>query len=158
AEALASYDSAIALMPQRPESYCNKGTALLDTERPSEAIEYFDRALARRHDYADARLNLAHAQLMTGNFAQGWANYEARWSRTGMTKADRPPPVPLWRTTDEPGRTVLLHAEQGFGDTIQFCRYAKLVAARGARVFLEVQSQLTALMASLAGPEVVIAK
>jgi tetratricopeptide (TPR) repeat protein len=158
AEALASYDSAIALMPQRPESYCNKGTALLDTERPAEAIEYFDRALARRHDYADARLNLAHAQLVSGNFAEGWTNYEARWSRTGMTKADQPPPVPMWQPTDEPGRSVLLHAEQGFGDTIQFCRYAKLVAARGGRVFLEVQPQLIALMASLAGPETVIAK
>jgi tetratricopeptide (TPR) repeat protein len=158
-EAIACYDRAIALIPDRPEAYCNKGTALLDLRRPAEAIECFKRALQIRSGYSDARLNLAHAQLMMGDFTEAWVNYEARWLRTGLADADLPPPAPFWRADDDTaGRTVLLHAEQGMGDTLQFCRYASLVAARGARVILEVQPELTALMASLAGPRLIHAK
>ena len=90
--------------------------------------------------------------LLTGRWAEAWPFYEARWQIGDLAVARRGFPQPLW-TGAQPiaGRTILLHAEQGFGDTLQFCRYAPLVAAQGARVVLEVQPPLVRLLARLDG-------
>src|SRR6202012_3124994 len=104
------------------------------------------------------RFNLAMALLSRGDLTAGWAGYE--WRLRGGVEGIRPRDVsrPQWRGEDLAGRTILLHAEQGLGDTIQFCRYAPLVAARGGRVILEVPRPLHRLMSGLAGVSRCISK
>jgi tetratricopeptide (TPR) repeat protein len=158
-EALACYDRAIELSSGRADPLCRKGTALLDLQRPDEAVECLERALRVDPDHADARLNLAFAELLRGNFADGCRAYEARWRRRDLRPFDIPPDAPRWSLADSVvGETVLLSAEQGLGDTLQFCRYAAQVAAAGARVVIEVQPALVSLLRGLAGVERVIAK
>ena len=95
---------------------------------------------------------------LAGDFAAGWAKFEWRWLKRGAD-AKRECARPLWLgEQDVAGKTVLLHAEQGFGDTIQFCRYAPLLAERGARVVLEVQPGLKSLLSGLAGVQQVVAR
>ena len=90
-------------------------------------------------------------RLYLGDFAAGWRGYEWRWGGV-MAKERRKLTAPLWLGEgDVAGKTILLHAEQGFGDAIQFVRYAPLLAARGARVLLEVQPQLVRLLSGSAG-------
>ena len=96
-------------------------------------------------------------RLLTGDFARGFLEYEWRWKKADMAPARRNFPQPLWLGEgDIAGKTILLHSEQGFGDAIHFCRYAPLVAARGARVILEVRPPLVQLMGSLAGPAEIV--
>ncbi len=157
-EALAAADRALAIRPAYAEALNNRGNALLSLRRIGEALACYDRALAIIPDYAGPRFNQALALLLTGDFARGWDAYESRWQTTGMVGAVRPFRQPVWDgIADLAGRTILLHAEQGHGDTIQFCRYAPLVAARGARVVLEAQKLLAPLMRTLpGGVEVVV--
>ena len=94
---------------------------------------------------------------MTGQFSQGWELYEWRWKKDTFTSPKRNFSQPLWLgTKDIAGKTILLHAEQGLGDTIQFCRYAKLVKALGARVILEVPKPLLCLLSGLEGVDELI--
>jgi tetratricopeptide (TPR) repeat protein len=158
-EALASYDRALALRPDFAEALVNRGVTLHDLKRFDEALASYDRALSLRPDHADAHFFGSLSRLLTGDFSCGWVEYE--WRRkgasTGPSKRDFP--QPLWLGGDEiADKTILLHSEQGFGDTIQFCRYAPLVAARGARIILEVEEPLQGLLTGLAGAARVIAK
>ncbi len=157
-EALASYDGALAVRPDHAETLYNRGVALHELMRLDEALASYDRALMVRPDYTDAHFNKSVLQLLKGDFAAGWQEYEWRHRKEeNLTLLKRDFTQPLWlgQTAIE-GKTILLHAEQGFGDTIQFCRYAPLVAGRGARVLLEVPPPLKDLMASLAGVAEVI--
>ena len=97
--------------------------------------------------------------MQTGNYAQGWALYEWRWKRRAFAPIFRKFDCPLW-LGQEPlqNKTIVLHGEQGLGDSLQFCRYAALVQELGARVVLEVDSSLVALLGSLQGPQEVIAR
>ena len=158
AEAVASYDRVLALKPDYVEAHSNRGNALGQLNRHDEALASYAKALALRPDHATAHWNDALARLVCGDFARGWRAYEWRWKTPAMA-----PPrnfaQPLWRgDTDLAGKTILLHAEQGLGDTLQFCRYAPMVAARSARVVLEVQPPLKPLLESLAGVQRVIAR
>jgi tetratricopeptide (TPR) repeat protein len=156
-DALTSYATAITLKRSYAEAYNNSGAALYLLKRDDEARACYDRAIAFDAHYADAHWNKAQLTLLQGDFVSGWADYEWRWKIASAAPV-HDLPQPLWRGGGEiAGKTILLHSEQGLGDTIQFCRYASLVAERGARVILEVQSPLKRLMADLPGAAQVIA-
>jgi Flp pilus assembly protein TadD len=149
AEALASYDGAVAARPDYAEAYCNRGGALQALNRHQEAITSYQRALALRPDYADAHWNESLARLCLGHLAGGFAKFEWRW-RTSDARPGKFPQPPWLRGAPAQGRTILLHAEQGVGDCLQFVRYVPLVAARGASVVLAVHRELKSLLTGLA--------
>jgi tetratricopeptide (TPR) repeat protein len=151
-DALASFERAIAQKPDYAEAHYNRGNALRNLHRHAEAIASFERAIAHRPDYAAAHWNLADCCLLLGDFARGWNEYEWRWKLDQREMTRREFPQPLWSGTEPvSGQTILLHSELGLGDTLLFCRYAKEVAALGARVVLEVQPPLVSLLGDLAG-------
>jgi hypothetical protein len=127
--------------------------------RFDEALASFDRAIAIRPGLAEAHFNAALCLLLTGDLSRGWKQYEWRWSTDQLRSEQRNFSQPQWTGSDKiAGKTILLHAEQGLGDTLQFCRYVPQVAARGARVIFEVPTPLVALMRTLAGDIDVIAR
>lgn len=157
-EAIASFRRALEIKPDDIEVHNNLGLALNDLNRQREAIALFDRALALKPDFADAHWNRGLALLTLGDFKQGWEEYEWRW-HTNVTAPMQDFPRPLWLgATDPRGKTVLLHADQGFGDTIQFSRYAPMLAAKGARVMLQVLAPVKELMSGIEGVERVVAR
>lgn len=158
-EALASFDQALKLKPDHAEAFNNRGNTLQDLNRPGEALESFERALQIRPDYAEAHWNEGLCRLLMGDFAGGWPKYEWRWQREPGSSSLRNFSQPLWLGKGKlEGKAILLHAEQGLGDTIQFCRYARQVAALGARVVLEVQPSLKTLLKDLEGVSVVLGR
>jgi tetratricopeptide (TPR) repeat protein len=146
-EAMASYDAALASLPGHPQILTNRGHTLRRLERPVEALADFRAALATAPEFAEAHFETAMTQLSMGDFDAGWKAYEWRW-KTGAFAGHPPQPkAPLWLgEVPIAGTTILLHAEQGFGDTIQFIRYAPLLAGRGAKVISEVQPELQPLL------------
>jgi tetratricopeptide (TPR) repeat protein len=158
-DALAGYDRAIALRPHYAEAFNNRGVSLHDLKRFDEALAEYGRAIALEPDSAEAHYREAMCRLLIGDFQRGWQKQEWRWQCRQFRETRRDFAQPLWLGTDDiAGKTILLHAEQGFGDTIQFARYAPLVAERGARVVLEVQKPLRELMQSLPGAAEVVAQ
>lgn len=148
-EAMLRYERAISLSPLRAESYNNLGNALRELGSTREALAAYERAIALDPNYADAQWNRSLIQLLQGNFAEGWRNYEWRNHRRGRARGafDRP----QWSGEPLAGRRILLHAEQGLGDALQFLRYVPMVAAAGGVVLLEVPDQLRSLAAGVAG-------
>jgi tetratricopeptide (TPR) repeat protein len=158
-EALASYDRAITLRPGYADAHNNHGQVLRELMRYDEALASYDRAMVLQPNNIMAHCNAASLRLLLGDFSRGWTDYEWRWMKESVVLANRILPQPLWRGGDAiAGKTILLHSEQGLGDTIQFCRYVPLVAARGAQVIFEVQKPLRMLMTGLAGVAQVITK
>jgi tetratricopeptide (TPR) repeat protein len=154
--ALESHEQALALRPDYLQALNNAGVALDALDRTDEALTRFDAALAIDPGFAEAEFNSALALLRAGRWVEGWRRHEARWRRKGEPGPTYPD-AKLWLGgTELEGRTILLHAEQGLGDTLQFCRYAPLVKALGARVILEVQPPLKALLVNLEGVDQVI--
>jgi tetratricopeptide (TPR) repeat protein len=156
-EALASIDRALVLRPDFAMAWSNRGVILRHTNRLDEALQSADRALALQPGDPDAHWNRGLTLLMQGDFRSGWAEYEWRLRVPSLGHGPRPYAQPRWRG-DEPltGKTIFVYAEQGLGDTIQFCRYASLLAERGARVLLEAQRPLHALLAGLAGVDALL--
>jgi tetratricopeptide (TPR) repeat protein len=158
-ESLASCDRAVALKPDYVEGYCNRGSVLLAQRRVAEALSSYDRALEINPDYAPGRVNRALALLLDGDYERGWAENEWRWKdrSSWVIREKRNFRQPQWLGGVSPaGKTILLQSEQGYGDTIQFCRYAPLVANLGARVILEAPRALAPLLESLNGPAQVV--
>jgi Flp pilus assembly protein TadD len=149
AEGLFRRALALGVDPLRANS--NLSLALMEQARPQEAEQCCREALAIRPDYPEARANLALALLMMGKLEEGWREYESRWQVETMGVKLPTLPQPRWTGQQLNGETVLLHAEQGFGDTLQFCRYAPLVAAAGGHVVLLVPKPLNRLMRTLDG-------
>jgi hypothetical protein len=148
-EAIACFECAIAHDPACAEAHCNLGVALLNRNRLAAAIASCDRAVALKPKFVDAAWNRALALLAAGDLEQGWAGYEGR--RQNPLHKPKDFPRPLWRGEDIAGKTILLHHEQGLGDTIQFLRYVPLLAGRGARVVVEVPQALAGLAATVEG-------
>ena len=148
-EALESYDRAIAIDAQFAAAHGNRGKALQALNRPREALDAYRQVIALQPTAAQALVNAAHAHLLLGEFAAGWPLYEWR-KRLATPLGNREIPKPCWNgTTSIAGKRLLLHWEQGLGDTIQFSRYARLALAGGADVTLMVQPGLRRLMRSL---------
>jgi tetratricopeptide (TPR) repeat protein len=149
-EAMASYDKALAALPRHPQILTNRGHVLRRLDRPDEALADFKAAIKAGPEFAEAHFEAAMARLSLGDFEAGWKSYEWRWRTGAFAGQRRPFQAPLWLgAAPLDGKTILLHAEQGFGDTIQFIRYAPLLAGRGARVVCEVQPELLSLLSQL---------
>lgn len=141
-----SYRHAIALKPDFADAYVNMGVALRDLQRFDEAFESFKQALRIDPEHAGARTNRAQTNLLLGHFEHGWREYEWRW-RDGHQSHDIN--GSLWNgKTSLKGKRLLIHAEQGLGDTIQFVRYLDLLHDSGAELILRVQPPLAGLLAS----------
>ncbi len=148
-EALASYDKALAIKPDYAEALSNRGLTLQALKRYDEALASYSKALAINPDYAEAHANEGLLRLTLGDFERGWEEYEWRWKGPSFAASRRNFSRPLWLGKDDiRGKTLLIHAEQGMGDTIQFARYAHMVAEKGATAILEVQPALKALLAN----------
>ena len=149
-QALASYDRAIALHSAFPEAHNNRSNLMRDLGLPEEALAGYDRAIASNSGYADAHLNKGLTALSLGRFAEGWSLYEWRSRKCANQVEELLRGKPKWDGHEAiDAETLYVYAEQGFGDTIQFCRYARLAAAIGARVILAVQDPLIRLVKSL---------
>ena len=154
-EAIANYDSALAVMPTHPQILTNRGHAWRRLDKPSPALVDFNRAIAAAPDFAEAHFEQAMALLTLGDFEAGWKAYEWRWATRAFAAQRRPFHQPLWQGQAIAGKTILLHAEQGFGDTIQFIRYVPMVKSRGAKVVVEVQPEMETLLSQIDGVEII---
>ena len=156
ADALESYERALVLAPDHPQILTNRGHALRRLDRPQEALQSFAAAIDKSPDFPEAQFESALAHLTLGDFKPGWKAYEWRWKTNAFADKRRSFRQPQWLGSAElAGKTILLHAEQGFGDTIQIIRYAPLLARSGARVICEVQPELMSLLTPLQGIEIV---
>lgn len=151
-EAERSYRRALELAPAFAEAWNNLGLTQIDLSQHEDALSSYERALALDPASVETHWNQSLCLLQTGRFEAGWQKYERRWERTRIKADRRSFAQPLW-LGDFPidGKTILLHVEQGLGDTLQFCRYATLVSKLGAKVVLEVPPPLMRLMATLDG-------
>ncbi|MGH6728113.1 MAG: tetratricopeptide repeat protein, partial [Pseudolabrys sp.] len=151
-DALVSYDRAIAVHPDYAEALCNRGTTLRRLNRYDEALANYAAAIAASPDHGEAHFGMAAVLLLRGDFDRGWKEYEWRWHAARLHNLKRTLPQPQWLGQDKiADKTILVYSEQGYGDTIQFCRYVPLLAERGARVILQVREQLKELLTGIAG-------
>jgi tetratricopeptide (TPR) repeat protein len=148
--ALGAYDSALEIRPHFPEAWLNKGVVSMEMRLVQEAISCYDQAIAQSPEFHEALENKGSALLMLGRYDPGWELYESRWEKKRAVGARREFGAPPWSGDESlAGKTILLWAEQGLGDTLQFFRYVNEVANLGARVFLEVQAPLERLMGGI---------
>ena len=153
-DALASLDRTLELQPDHLGALINRGNLLQEQGQPEAALASFDRAMALNPEFPVLRYNESLCRLQLGDFEHGWRGHEWRWQVDQLDKLNRNFTQPLWLGEESlAGKTILLYAEQGLGDTLQFLRYAKLVAALGATVLLEVQPWLKALLGGIEGIE-----
>ena len=147
---------ALAIRPDYPEALNDLGIALKDARRFEEAIVAYKEALRFLPDNAEIHKNLAIALLALGRFDAGWHEYEWRWKSKQLRSALRNYIKPQWQGETGEGRTILIHSEQGFGDTLQFCRYAPLVKEHGFHVVMAVPPSLKRVIQSLGGIDKVV--
>ncbi|HEY8750874.1 MAG TPA: tetratricopeptide repeat-containing glycosyltransferase family protein [Tepidisphaeraceae bacterium] len=149
-EAFDAYNRSLAARPANPDARTNRGNAFRAIQKLDEALVDYRAALELRPQYPEALWGVAFARLIQGNFEEGWRTLESRWSLK-----DRPLfwhfTEPMWDGTDPTGKIIALFSEQGLGDTIQFIRYASMVAARGAQVMLLCQPELKRLLTGQLG-------
>jgi tetratricopeptide (TPR) repeat protein len=142
-EADQTYSGVLALNPRNADAHNNRGGVSLAQRCLDEALRHYERAIEIQPGHHDARWNRALANLTLGNFRDGWVGYETRLERKSFReKCFR---APRWQGEDLVGKTVLVWAEQGLGDTIQFARYLPLMEEQGAKVLLEVHPRLQPL-------------
>jgi len=157
-EALACFDKSLDFDESNVEALNGRGNALASLTRAAEAIAAYNKAIELDPETPEAHWNRSLTLLQTGNFKEGWKEYEWRWKTANFTTKPRNFDVPLWLgNAPLEGKTILLHAEQGFGDSIQFGRYITMVAALGAHVIVEVQAPLKTIFSSIDGASKVIA-
>ena len=157
-DALASYHKAISIKPDYAEAYNNLGSVYHDQGKLDEAIASYNTALAIDPDFDQAIYNKSLILLLFGQFDQGWPLHERRWKSDGFSGM-RNFVQPLWLGKEIlKGKTILLHSEQALGDTLLFCRYAKLVSNLGARVILEIPKRFVGVLQGLEGVSVFVSK
>jgi tetratricopeptide (TPR) repeat protein len=153
--ALQLFHEAIRLAPKSATPWNNLGNLFVTLGgRAVEVAAMFRNAVALDPSQPLPHMNLGLALLQAGDFEAGWQEYEHRWQVSPLSTVLRPASLPRWDGSATP-RTILLHAEQGLGDALQFCRYAPLVASRGHQVVLEVQEELVELLAHSLGSDAV---
>lgn len=156
AEAVEAYRRAVEARPDFAAAWTGLGVVLEASGDISGAIAAHERAIACAPDLAEAHLNHAVALLLSGDFKAGWRELEWRWREKQNAAAAFVTAMPEWEGGPLDGQTILLHAEQGLGDTIQFVRYAPLVTARGGRVILQCQHGMAKLLSTVAGVETIV--
>ncbi|WP_242725733.1 tetratricopeptide repeat protein [Microcoleus vaginatus] len=149
AEAIAHYQKSLKINSNQAETNLYLGSALEEQGQVTEAIDFYNKAIQLRPNSPNWRLRLALALLLTGNYERGFAEYESRWHTEQLDQ--RSFEQPLWDGSDLQGKTILLHPEQGFGDTIQFIRYAPLVKQKGGKVIVACHVLLKRLFEGIAG-------
>ena len=151
-EAIAMYDYGININPNMPELFMGRGNALADLRLTSKAVASYERAIYLRPDFPEVHMNKAQALLANGQFDIGYELYEWRWRTPAFDVPARFFSGPLWLGDQSlSGKRILLQAEQGIGDILQFCRFVKSVSELGAHVVLEVPRKLVNLLKSLDG-------
>ena len=153
-DVIACYRQAISLKPDYAEAHNNLGGALQEQGKLNEAIASFDRAIAIKPDYAEAHTNRSFTLLLTENFEQGWSEYE--WRLRAKNRSAHTFQQPGWDGSPLNGKSILVHAEQGLGDTIQFVRYLPMVRARGGYVIFKCQPDLLRLLRNYKGFDEII--
>jgi tetratricopeptide (TPR) repeat protein len=160
-EALPWFDCALALQPDLVMASINKAQSLTQIRRFDDALAIYDQVKAIDPHNVDVEWNLSLIHLMRGDFAAGWAEREVRWKRPSLSGTALYPKFsqPMWLGEgDIGGKTVLVYADEGFGDTLQFARYLPMLAARGARVILVVDGPLYPLFSQMGGVSQCISK
>ncbi|MEE9604259.1 MAG: tetratricopeptide repeat protein [Candidatus Scalindua sp.] len=153
-EAVAIYRHALSLKPDHAETYTNLGAVLQEQGKLDEAIASYDRSISLKPDFAEAHINKSLALLLTENFEQGWQEYE--WRLRTKNRSFPTLHQPRWDGTPLNGRSILVHAEQGLGDTIQFIRYLPMVRARGGYVIFKCPPVLFRLLRNCKGFDEII--
>src|SRR5262249_34833131 len=158
-EASVNYDKALAVKPDLVEAWLGHGNVLGELKRFGEALAAYDKALALDPGCAQAHYNEGLLRLSLGEMQLGWIKCEYRWELQRFRALKRNFLPPLWLGDCAiKDKVILLHAEQGLGDTVLACRYIAKFAALGAKVILEVQSPLKSLLRDFAGVSVLIGR
>lgn len=157
-DALLAYSQALKIAPNFLDALLNRGNALYKQQKFSESIDAYDAAIVIDSNFAEAHFNKSMPLLLLGDFQSGFNEYEWRHQCLSLKEMTRTTHRPTWRGEALRDKTILLYGEQGYGDTIQFCRYVKLVSELGGQVILEVQEPLVSLLSSLEGVFKVFAK
>jgi tetratricopeptide (TPR) repeat protein len=158
-DAFAAFDRALSLEPDLAQAWLGRGNAFGDLKRFDDALAAYGKATSLDPDLGEAHFNAALLRLLSGDLAAGLPKYEYRWAVKQQRDMKRDFSQPIWLgDSDISGKTILIHAEQGLGDTLMCCRYIPMLAARGARVILEVQPALLPLLRTLDGVSTLIAK
>jgi tetratricopeptide (TPR) repeat protein len=148
-DAIACYRRALELRPDAALAHHNLGIAFKDQGKQDDAVACYEKALALKPDFAEAHMSRAFNWLLTGDWQRGWPESEWRWKTKGV--ASRCFAQPLWDGALLSGKTILMHAEQGLGDTIQFVRYAAIAERLGGTVVVECHKPLMPLLESCPG-------
>jgi Flp pilus assembly protein TadD len=149
AEARRFYEKALTLRPRYAEAVYNLGIALAAMGKYQKAVHRYEQTLVLNPNHPRARFNLSLTRLLLGDLPGGWKEWESRWLTPQLAPALRKFPQPAWNGEALSGKRILLYAEQGLGDTLQFIRYVPMVAAKGASIVLEVQTPLLPLFRPL---------
>jgi FKBP-type peptidyl-prolyl cis-trans isomerase 2 len=156
-EAIICFQRVLQLQPDHANAYYNLGNTIVAKGQFTEAMKCYQKALEINPGHADAYWSMGLMHLRLGNFNDGWKAYEKRWELKDVMVKPRFE-QPEWNGQGIDGRTILLYAEQGFGDTIQFIRYVPFLAERGANVVVECQQELVSLLIKTEGASQIIAK
>jgi tetratricopeptide (TPR) repeat protein len=149
-EAIRCWQKALRIDPKHQDACNNMGAAFQDKHGLDKALRCFQKAIENNPDFSEAHWNKALCHLLAGEFSEGWKEYQWRF-RINTIFFNRQFPQPLWSGEEIKGKRILLYAEQGFGDTIQFIRYVPLVKRKGGFVIVECQEDVTPLLYSMGG-------
>ena len=150
-QAIPAYQTALGLRPDYVDALVNLGSVFQDKLDLPAAIHCYEQAIRWEPQNPEPHWQLCTALLARGDFHRGWREYEWRWQQRDFTTPQARYPQPLWDGADLRGQRILLHAEQGFGDIIQFIRYATLVSLRGGEVVVGCPPPLRSLLATVPG-------